>query len=484
MRLMLRGTDEGFLLDGAVRILHGQVFARDFFEVVGPGTFYWLAFFFRLFGITFLATRISLFLTSLGTALLLYVLARRVCPRYPLLPCILAFSTFFGMLWPAISHHTDSNFFALSAFACMVFWQDSRKARLLIASGALTGITTCFLQPKGMLLLVAFLSWLWVQHRKQSASLSSMGWFTGGYSGVMAIVAAYFWRHRALGDLVYTNFLWPFRHYDSVSKVPYARGILLYYWDHWAIATGGIHWTVAMATVLILPFLLVAVLPVLLPALGFLDRRDLASPEILLYWLCGWALWISEIHRKDICHLVFGSVLLLILCVHLLERRPGKFAALTLQILLVSASCLAIFNLFTVLTAHPVSTRRGTVAMFRDDPVLTYLDSHVAPGTEIFAYPYCPMYYFLSATTNPTRHSILQYGYNTPAQFQDVVRTLDRRKVQYIVWDTNFVKVAGAFFNMPAQSPKSLILEPYLESHYTLVKDVNGIRILKRKPAQ
>ena len=53
--------------DGAVRILHGQVFARDFFEVMGPGTFYLLAAFFKLFGATFLAVRIWLFVTSLGT---------------------------------------------------------------------------------------------------------------------------------------------------------------------------------------------------------------------------------------------------------------------------------------------------------------------------------------------------------------------------------------------------------------------------------
>jgi len=76
--------------------------------------------------------------------------------------------------------------------------------------------------------------------------------------------------------------------------------------------------------------------------------------------------------------------------------------------------CLAVFNLFTVLTAHTVSTRAGSVAMLNDDPVLTYLDHHVAPGTEIYAYPYCPMYYFLTATKNPTRRSILLYGYNTP----------------------------------------------------------------------
>ena len=72
MRLYWLGTDEGTLDYGAVRVLHGQVFTRDFFEVIGPGTFYWLAGFFKVFGVSFLATRICLFLTSLGTALLMY----------------------------------------------------------------------------------------------------------------------------------------------------------------------------------------------------------------------------------------------------------------------------------------------------------------------------------------------------------------------------------------------------------------------------
>ena len=93
MRLLLQTPPEGLLVYGAVRIVHGQVFARDFFEVVGPGTFYWLALFFKLFGVTFAATRICLFVTSLGTGLAMYFLSRRICGRYQILPCI---------LWPAL----------------------------------------------------------------------------------------------------------------------------------------------------------------------------------------------------------------------------------------------------------------------------------------------------------------------------------------------------------------------------------------------
>src|SRR4029077_16907702 len=111
MRLYMLGTDEGTLDYGAVRVIHGQIFARDFFEVIGPGTFYWLAAFFKLFGISFLTTRICLFFTSFGTALLMYFLSRRICARYSTLSPILLAATYFGGLWPAISHHVDSNFF-------------------------------------------------------------------------------------------------------------------------------------------------------------------------------------------------------------------------------------------------------------------------------------------------------------------------------------------------------------------------------------
>ena len=104
MRLLLRGSDEGILIEGAVRTVHGQLLGRDFFEVNGPGTFYWLAAFFKLFGVTFLASRICLFITSLGTALSIYFLSRRVCRTYQLLPCTLIFATYFGTFWPEISH--------------------------------------------------------------------------------------------------------------------------------------------------------------------------------------------------------------------------------------------------------------------------------------------------------------------------------------------------------------------------------------------
>jgi hypothetical protein len=483
MRLLLQAPPEGLLVYGAVRIAHGEVFARDFFEVVGPGTFYWLALFFKLFGVTFIAQRICLFVTSLGTGLAMYYLSRRICGRYKILPCILLAGTYFGMLWPTISHHVDSNCFALLSVVCMTMWHKRRKIALLFAAGALAGVTTCFLQPKGILLLLALLVWLWKQRQQRSTPLSWLGVLVGGYFSVLGLTAIYFWSQHALWDLIYANAIWPSEHYSAANVVPYAHGMVRGYWDHFVIAKAGFQWTTVTAAVLIAPFLLIAVLPALLPMLGTRSLKTNLRPEVALYWLCGIALWLSEIHRKDICHLVFGSPLLIILCVYYLGQYRAKIAGLALQVLAISAGCLAGFNLFLVLSARPVATRVGSPSVFKNIPVLASLDNKVAPGQEIYAYPYCPMYYFLSATINPTRYGGLVYHFNTSSQFEEVVATLERRRVRYVLWDTNFeAKEVAALFPASARMhPDEFIVEPYLESHYKLVSEENGVRFIERK---
>jgi hypothetical protein len=98
-------------------------------------------------------------------------------------------------------------------------------------------------------------------------------------------------------------------------------------------------------------------------------------------------------------------------------------------------------------------------------------------------YPYSPMYYFLSATTNPTRYSGLMYSDTSAAQFQEVVRVLEQRRVRYVVWDTGFYERVLKLFFPSAEPPRpdQLIIEPYLESHYQVVWAGNGTRLMERK---
>ena len=98
--------------------------------------------------------------------------------------------------------------------------------------------------------------------------------------------------------------------------------------------------------------------------------------------------------------------------VHISVRHSG------VRVLTVSIVLFAAFNALVARAAQTrMVTRRGAVYTFADDAALEFLDRQTQPGEDVFVYPYYPMYYFLSGTTNPTRFSILLYHNNTDAQF-------------------------------------------------------------------
>lgn len=78
-QVLSRVGDEGTIIYGAQRVCEGAIPGRDFVEVIGPGAFYWLALFFKLFGTGWQVTRLYLLLTGVATVMLLYDIARQVC---------------------------------------------------------------------------------------------------------------------------------------------------------------------------------------------------------------------------------------------------------------------------------------------------------------------------------------------------------------------------------------------------------------------
>jgi len=490
MRLIQQFTDEGIFLSGAARIMRGQVFARDFFEMMGPGSFYYLVFFFKLFGVTILATRISLFLTFFGTAAAIYFLSCRIVPRYRFLPCLIIFATYFADYSPGISHHFDSNLLALLSVVCVVLWNEKRRPSLLFFVGILVGLATCTLLHKGILLFCAILLWLCLQKLPKPAFRLAISLLAAGYFCVIVLMLGYFWSQHALTSLIQANLIWPFSHYESVNIVPYAHGIGQI-WMTWSNAGSTLGWAAyigssLLGSVLIVPALFIAALPVILSCFAYRLRSTPVHPEILLLWLCGAALFLSEMHRKDIVHLAYGTPLLVILCIYLLAEANSKLTKFTLQSVAITSVTLALVNLTFAFLVTINSTRVGKIGMYdRDhfghDEILTMLDDHVTPGDDLFIYPYCPSYYFLSNTINPTPYSVLYNG-NELVQFQQVISILDQRKVRHVLWDTTFeTKVIPRNFpGAPRNTPGMLLFEHYLNEHYKVVAEVNGFRMMER----
>lgn len=253
-------------------------------------------------------------------------------------------------------------------------------------------------------------------------------------------VATAFWHAGALHDLFEADVVWPLTSYHGVNGVPYGDFFL---------STGavpalqmiGSNWFGYLgATVSLIPFLVIVGLPLLLSSslaarlLSSETRRLLMVRPMLIIVLAGMAVWISEIHRRDIFHLVYGSPLLLIAL--LASAQP----VLRRSIMGVLAASLLTFGSINLAVhrrgSNLIETRRGAIRSVMNNDALQFLSTAVKPRESVFVYPYYSMYYYLADVVNPTRFSLLMYNYNTPAQFDEVILNLEQKQVRYVLWDT------------------------------------------------
>jgi hypothetical protein len=495
LRVQWRIGDEGSIVYGAVRVTEGAVPYRDFFEVMGPGTFYWLAFWFKALGTSWLTSRVAVLTTALVSACAIYyATTRQYRGTFAVLPAAL-YTIVTLPTWPGANHHFDSNMWALLAFAVSVSVpQATRKASVL--AGALAGLAATIMPQKGVLLFAALCFGRLMdgeRSREWRRAVADTLWMIAPFLLVGASVLAFFWSRGAISDLVYANLIWPASRYHSVNVVPYAHHLR-------EISFGRIEpllaavfpWplSVVAAALTTVPFIAVAALPFVGAALVLHDAvvRRRAAPHAVrapwAYWCAGFALFASESHRADLMHLAYGSPILLIAAIIWVARASGSLALIARRILASSvASLAALLALIVVIPATTQTrTRIGDVQLFTHDDALDFLHENVPAGEQVFVYPYYPMYYFLADVRNPSRYSILMYHINTPAQFDEVIRDLEAGQVRYVLWDTwvagtNLTQWFPGYQDPPADEQR---LERYLNDHYEVVGIKNRFRVLQR----
>ena len=225
MRVVQWTVDEGALQYGAQLVANGSLPSRDFVEVMGPGSFYWLALCFKLFGVSVGTARTVLLLTAVATVLLVFHLSRRIgASGY----FAAAFILVTGVPSMAInSPHYDSNLLALLAFAIFLSAMcrlnedhgGTASSALLFLAGSLTGLVDCVVQTKGASLAAAFALSLIFLHKRRGINPSLtvfMGWACG-----FSIQLIWYLYKGALGDLIYANWLVPLSGYSNVNAVFY-----------------------------------------------------------------------------------------------------------------------------------------------------------------------------------------------------------------------------------------------------------------------
>jgi hypothetical protein len=393
-RFVLIG-DEGIYIDGARRILAGQVPYRDFFLVMGPGTFWLEALAFRVFGMTLPAARAMMILDLSIMAACVFWLVSRINWIYAV--WVAAMLVIFETGQPGVilpTHRWDS---AALATLALTLCAGQPRGWLVFAAGCCAAFAG-WITPPVALVGGAILFWIW---REDRAKLFP---FLAGCSAVTICSAAALALQGGLGPMIRQLF-WNSSHYSAANHMVYGS----IFGGYAQLFAGSGTLELLPRTFVVAGLALPAILPVLAALLFWSVRKD---PFFQLLFLGGLALVASTYPRMDLAHLTFVMPWFYALVALLAAGaglQPVKIAAcvcLTILAGLFAGRVVALHGREAVLQAS-VGTIRVPV---ENQLLIAALQETIPTGTRLFVFPYLPMAYFLTLSRNPTRYSYLQPG--------------------------------------------------------------------------
>jgi hypothetical protein len=485
--------DEGIVLEGAQRILRGEVLYRDFFSYFTPGSYYFFALLFKIFGSSFLVARTALVFFGGFYSTVAYLLARRVCSRISAIfvAALVTLTTLPNRF--EVLHNWDSTLWACLAVYCAVRWLESPRWTWAFATGSLASLTCLFEQSKGAglmlglgtgLVAVAFFD----RQRSLWNGTTILGLATGMAWPFLATVA-YFGEQHIL-SLMLADWFWPLHHYSLANHVPYG-------YQNWSDATR--HLFFGSGSVMQRAITVLTISPCfVIPAL------PLAAVALLVYWvvqmrreheltavgahyvlvcaaLSGLLLSIV-VGRADILHFRYLMPLFALVLGWLMDGRDipgqqfGKIRPLFIAYVLAAFLLFAMPVLQRALNAREhIQTRRGVVQVPARDTVLEYAQANVAAGEKILVYPYLPLYYYLTDTSAPTRYEYFQPGMHTPQQAEEMLRDITAARVPVVLFESSFwEKIPTSWPGTPLSAIVRDPIADYIQHEYRVCQILNS----------
>jgi 4-amino-4-deoxy-L-arabinose transferase-like glycosyltransferase len=449
--------DEGIILQGAQRILHGEILYQDFFSFFTPGSYYLLAFLFKVFGSSILVARTALVLFGAIYSVVTYLLARRVCSRASaaFVAGVVTLTTLpYRFL---VLHNWDSTLWACLSVYCALRLRECSGRKWAFAAGSFASLTFLFEQSKGAGLILGLgIGFIVIRFLEKDAHLARyhVGAVGLGMAWPLAGTFAYFGAQRSLSTML-ADWAWPLAHYSVANRVPYG-------YQGWSDATrhalfGSGFWLARFFYALTLsPVFWIPVVPLAALALfiywSVRLRKGTAPPLKSAYYvlvcaaLSGLLLSIVLV-RADIIHFVYLQPLFFLVLAWIVDGRdiPGGWFGRVRPVLIacVAIGCAALSVPLLMRAArapYKITTPRGTVETSTRETVLEYARYKVNSGETILVYPYLPLYYFLTETFSPSPYDYFQPGMNTPQQAEQVLGELKSKQVRVVLLESSFVE--------------------------------------------
>ena len=477
--------DEGIVLQGAQRILSGQVPYRDFFSFYTPGSYYAVALLFRIFASSLAVARTAMALAGALLSVVSYLLARRVCSRTVALT-LAALGTLTTLPYRfLVLHNWDSTLWACLALYCAVRVLEKPTWKWTFAVGLFASLTVLFEQSKGAGLCLGlgmgFLAISFLEGRRHWLSRVELFALAIGFAIPIAITFAYFASQHA-ASIMLADWLWPLRHYSQANRVPYGYQNWSDETRHLLFSTGSLLERL-VKTVAVSPCLWIPALPLM--AVGWLGywivqaRRRRAHEGKSAYYVIVTTVYVGlvlsvVITRADIIHFMYLQPLNCLVLAWLLDGSdiPGRlFRSVRPLLAAYVVIALLAFGLGplagTAAARERLATRRGTVTTREKDTVVEYVQERVPEGATILVYPYLPLYYYLTGTFSPGRYDYFQPGMNTRQQADEMVRQLATGRVEAVLFEANFSeKVAHSWPGTPLTAIAEDPVADYIVRNY------------------
>ncbi len=421
-----------FLLD-AMRMLHGEIIYKNFFELTLPGApaIYFLLL--KWFGIhmwipsaVFVALGVAL--AFLGWKISSALFEQPLAHLASLLFLAFAFSTERDP-----THHWFSGLAVLGALAFVARgWAPKR----MIGAGACLGLATLFTQSTGVLAVLGFVAYFAWDGRNHASvarkTLENLGELAAGFALITLPAAVWLIHSAGFARLLYCTLLFPLKYFHlwfwntpraMTAEIPSRRAFLevpaLVIWAS-MYAVVGFAYVAWPAQICLEKGKAWAEGERYVALLGFVGFFELVSVLFSPSWLR-----VSSISLPALVILVW-------------RVRQSRFAGVAIGFLTLAAAAMLVARPAIVQTSSQGTLQfpAGRAALLSRSRFekLRWLLARTAPGDFIFQASDCDLYFPLELRDPAPVPFVTASGYSRPAQIRATARALRTRKIQYVLW--------------------------------------------------
>ncbi len=452
---ILQRDDQVTFVVNAVRMLHGEMIYKDFYQYTPPGTDLIYLALFKIFGVRAWIASAVVFLLGITAFGICYATAVRTMTRASACLAAAMFTVFvFGSMLNG-THHWYSALLIMCAALCLLA---RRTPARLASAGAFVALASFFTQTRALSLLALLVFVAWESRRRHAgwrAALKHEASLLAGFSGAFVLLNFYYVRHAGMAAMfshqvvalsrsafTFNSYLLGFPSVPPWYLAGRAAGFLLVY--------------------LLLPASYICSCAWLIRKRG----RDYSAQDerILLLSLLGLALFLEVLPAPNWVRLFPISMPGMILAMQLVAGE-GKLRLFIRRSLWTGTAIVGLLGAISAQTRprHIVALPIGRAAVYGDDTAvkLKLLANRTQPGDYFFQAAWLDLYFPLQLR-NPSYFEALSPS-ATPAQVEDVITALEEHQVRYVLWSARLDAGSNG-------SDGLLPMRQYLKEHYRVVE--------------